>query len=737
MDLLLNGLGNASDPWIRKAYETIMDDQSVHFAYIDNIDYRRLHCFEGQFIPFTGVDFAASCKHVTIQFRALPEGFQKFQWIGFKDFHSDDGVIFQEGKQSIIWVLAKFQPNSPLMAVHLFSGAFSGWERALNFLIHEGKLSVDLTISIDSDDDVMRVWSKNKSARIFYNRIPVDQIFDEDILGVMRPIQDSSWLNLMRKSGNWVLTMSPPCPSWSPGGVSKGLRCEEGFSFVEAINTVKKARPLVVSCECSDSTPTHRDFHFLRACFHRIGYKAVWSTVLDLDTFSGMKRSRWIAVWIRNDVTQRVHVGNFKFGIPSITWENPMFDFPTPAILSEQLPLTPSQLKVYGNTKFIPPNKRFLLPEDPTVEQVLEIRAITKGMVLPTLCASYGKQHSLSDEHLPTRGIYASLLKDQDEWKFINPLIYLSMFGLTVNKSVVIATRLSIICKQLGNSIALPHALLGLLVALNTAGLIESPINETIRSAWAMKITAENSLVIHIGDFIWIIPDVLCMVENPFTIKPTQEQSFRIAIAEKTFPVPNCSIATLLTHLGMSEVYIAELTFLCAGNEISTFYPIGTFLGSCIELWRKNIKVFEFTVLPFTKRSVEAMKDQHVDENPRSTADQLEHNATSIRTPGEFCGWTLMRKWAKVASIDIDGLIALPLPDGIEMQRCFSFKDDDGRFVFDLEPAAKFALFVRRLAISQASSESALNAIFGATGDEDMKEDPWKPWSKDDKKLGR
>eukprot|EP00438_Fugacium_kawagutii_P032702 Skav204476 [mRNA] locus=scaffold5533:125515:129162:- [translate_table: standard] len=749
----------------------------------------------------------------------------------------------------------------------------------------------------------MKVWGANKTATVFHSRIPLNQDCENQVIGVQRPISDPTWLNLLRKNSNMVFTMSPPCPPWSPGGLGAGIRSEDGQAFLESISKIKHARPAVVMCECSESTPSHQDFQFLRACLNQIGYKACWSTVIDLDSFSGMKRCRWISVWIRGDVTQRVHLGTFKFGVQQVPWENPMYLFPTPDVLAEQLALSPGQLKIYSDPKFVPPGKRFLLPDPPTAESVLQTRLVAKGLPLPTLCASYTMQHTLSKEHISKKGIYASLNCDNGTWAFINPLVYLSMFGPTTNESVAVATKLSIICKQLGNSIALPHALLGWLVALNITGLVECPINETIRSAWAMRINADNSMVVHVGDFIWIIPDGLCMVLNPWTMKPSQEQSFRVFIGEKSFTTSNCSIGRLLSNLGLADAYLAELTILCKEQEVSSFNTVGSFLHETIRFVRRGTTICEVIVEDLNKRSIHIMQDTLSDgledresiedvqvhmPSPGQAAQCIRHEAThgheshdesiaiaskirfqlavhfglamgsdecdiarkmiqmnnshalfmeplvsrhvvrpcdfndyiiinkpfiheaistkkdfyipvlseghwfgievlfersidfatvkfvnsrnqdvanqmfgilfrlcrrfsiSVRiastmtpTPAEFCGWALLRKWVKLTTIDIDHLPVPELPLVFSQHPCISFRQENGSFVHDLDPIAKFASVIRAIALQQSASDAAQNAVFGSTGDTSMGEDdPWKsfdPWSRENtnKTLGK
>ena len=124
--------------------------------------------------------------------------------------------------------------------------------------------------------------------------------------------------------------------------------------------------------------------------------------------------------------------------------------------------------------------------------------------VMPTLCASYSRQHLLSEGHLQNKGIFAVLQHASDGFRFFPPGLFISMFGAV--EPLVFPTKIQATFQVLGNAITVPQCVLAL--AIGFLSITGEPIDplKVLRQAWADRITAWNATVFHQGDFVHIVP---------------------------------------------------------------------------------------------------------------------------------------------------------------------------------------------------------------------------------------
>lgn len=165
----------------------------------------------------------------------------------------------------------------------------------------------------------------------------------------------------------------------------------------------------------------------ISAALQLAGYQKVWSQDVAIHQLTANHRSRWLSVWRRQDVacqksTERLLCATNR----RVAWNDSKHLVALPASVRADLTLTPDQVQIYGNRA-----KKARVVEGSTTHQVLTERIAQGGEYLPTLCASYTAQHLLQKEHLELKGIFAALTHKNEEVCFIDPFVFVSLFGTT------------------------------------------------------------------------------------------------------------------------------------------------------------------------------------------------------------------------------------------------------------------------------------------------------------------
>lgn len=416
-------------------------------------------------------------------------------------------------EESQLWIVSDFERNWQSSYCHLFAGAFEGWNRAVEWLQHRFGIGFAQSFSVDNDDDVMTVWSMRNDAPVFKPPFKITGGKYDRIFGILANVREHTWINKCLIPSNFWFSMSPPCISWSTGGRSAGLEHDAGMAFIFAIDKIIKVRPIGIIGECADATPKHPHCKILRALMTFAGYHIIWESVEPLHLLSPMMRNRWLFVWIRNDISCSVAPKvNLLKGQTMTSWNDEMYRFFIPDQISHQMKLGNKLLGIYGDPSMLPVVKRNCLPANPCRDDVLRARCPDPNQPLPTLCASYSSQHLLSVNHLQNKGIFAILSCDDQNFHFLDPFRFCALLGLPDSQIAVLPSKLSIAFRQIGNAIAVPHALKTLLVALTTVGSCNLPINETVIECWMQRIKGPSCLCSRNADFLFVLPDNIASV---------------------------------------------------------------------------------------------------------------------------------------------------------------------------------------------------------------------------------
>lgn len=466
-----------------------------------------------QFIPGTGFACCHDADHIIKVHLESPAKRSIRLSVGVQVLCA--GVLTRQCPGKEIWLedaTISFRPEfvkeMEWTTLHLYAGAFSGWSQAMHWLHDTQEFVLNgQEIFIDVDDMVMQVWSLKNHAAVLSTPIAFDVAWvPSDRIGVCGRIQDPSISNLVRAQCNLLQSMSPPCQSWSRGGKQAGIGDPNGFSFLEALSVAARCQSNVLVAECADEIVTHQHWPFLQEYARILGYKMVFSQATPLHTVVQHNRTRWLGVWVRAD--HQAFPVDFVLTptvFPRPSWGDQVHELRIPSVWNQQLKLRPSECEFYDRIDLLPPIKRQKQSRSGSSRscQGLWARVADPSELLPTLCASYTRQHLLQPQHIQNKGIFAVLQHDSQGFRFLSPGMFVSMFGAIDDQAL--PSKIHEAFHILGNAITVPHSILTIAVAfLSITGERIDPL-QLVRQAWAARLTAHNTVVFHQGDFVHFV----------------------------------------------------------------------------------------------------------------------------------------------------------------------------------------------------------------------------------------
>lgn len=547
---------------------------------------------KAELVPMTGLVLGNTCSTLELLTEDDADHFKPFDWFGFADCHERRPEQFIQRDGSSVWIISEFDKAQPLNVGHVFSGAFNGWHRAIEWMQQVTDVRVDNSFSLDSDSDLLQTWSldgyeicRDESPR-FRSGVKT---------AVLSSVEQNGWGNLMRNRTNQILTHSPPCVSWSRGGFGDGLLCPSGLSFAEAVKKIKWFRPTIAFFECSDTVPQHKHFRLLQEGLRHAGYTCAWSTVSELAAFSPMMRARWLSVWIRNDVHLSRAVGTFKLYSEFLSWTHPDFNFKVPESVQLQLYLR-ELVDVYGDPKLLPHGFSRSLPEESTIDQVLRQRVPKANAPLPTLCASYSSQHQIVAHHIEKKGIYGAVVQTNGEWSFLDPLKFCALLGASDAASIHLPCNVQLAFRFLGNAIALGHAVVVLSVGLNISGLADLATSELVRLGWNTRVKADKAFVFVTHEFVSIVPVDRFSRDCIIHYKETDGDALLCTSHAHVKVSSHFTIAEFFLACGLDDEQISSLQFYHKHQRISCDSQIGSLSTDHVLVKFGDSQIFSFWI---------------------------------------------------------------------------------------------------------------------------------------------
>ena len=421
----------------------------------------------------------------------------------------DASLVAQVEIPSLVCPCGFHDIKLPLTFVHMYAGAFCGWHQAQEWLSSNHHIPfAEQTIGVEKDFTTASFGATSIDA-VFINQGDSLTAFERSVM-VRCDIAETRWMNCLKTGANLMVTKSFPCQPFSKGGSKGGLNNSDGRSIVEAILKCRWLQPIGIALENVDDFKIHAHRPIIFELLKWAGYTCKWQTIHDLASIAPAHRRRWLAVFIRRDLISS-DLPYFQVASQNILpWNHDMYQFSLPKPLVEQLKLDAILMNQYGDPRMMPPSRRLQDMNVITSVEVLEMRCPSPRVNLATLVSSYSTQHVLPRKHLLWKGIFAELKQTKSGFWFMSPAMWTSLLGNTCE--LRLPKQLGSVFQFLGNSIALPHAAMGLMVMTSLLDLQMSSlrIDEVVLELWNDRLTAFNAMFIQDGDgFLIVKPSTL------------------------------------------------------------------------------------------------------------------------------------------------------------------------------------------------------------------------------------
>ena len=510
------------------SYCPVVEGSMVIAGEVCEFGPHELHLMVAPFVPGRGFVLDSSdCRHCKISIPDLASRSVAL-CIGAMVVCSGKMVQVSEhefrasGHQVGITPRPELQVEMAWSAYHLFAGAFGGWEMATKWLSEQNTpVLFGQHTSIDADEGVIEIWEQLHGTKAVKAPLPYDQDWIASThVGIHAAVGDPTIVALCQAQVNSMGTMSPPCQPWSKGGKRLGLSCDNGWAFVSGLILAFKLQVIILTAECADEIVSHEHYEMIMHIAKHLGFKLIWSQVTPLNHLSPQMRTRWLATWVRADVSARFYDAKITPStMPRQRWHDMEFDFHIPQVWKEQLLLSDSEKEFYGDPQFLPSAKKHAFGQStPTCDQVLWARYPKESEPLPTLCASYTTQHLLDRRHVEAKGVFAFLQLLPEGIAFFDPARFVSLLGATEDR--ILPTKVHEAFKYLGNAIATPHALLPVILGFLAVLPEGLSIHELVQKCWHDRLSATNAIVCQVGSFVHVIritaaPSLLQKIHGP------------------------------------------------------------------------------------------------------------------------------------------------------------------------------------------------------------------------------
>ena len=460
-----------------------------------------------------------------------------------------------------VWPLGEFEDNQTPTIVHHFAGAFGGWSQAQRWLVAHNLIHEPLrTIMIECDYQICLQAQQTIGAPVVFPDDPTVPASNKVI--VQCDVADMRWSKQITTGKNMLHTASFPCQPFPRGGKKAGLESQDGQTIIRLALVLRVMQPIAIALENVSEFRSHPHAGIILRFLEWAGFRLVWQQIHDLKSLSSCSRARWLGVFLRKDMDSDLKIGNFQLSDMQVDlWDSVGYQFELPPAMKQQLILTPDLVKLYGDQDLLPKAKH--TGSQMTVQQVLKARCPSSEDILGTLVASYMRQHELPLHHLTKSGIFAELMcvKD-DKFSFFDPVRWAALLGNLHTLFLPYAMEEAFLI--LGNSIAVPHAALALIVMLNHTICQKAsiPVDQTIKQMWADRTLINQAVITEVengfaimtpNDFVMIGP--ICRYNQIDATENQQMISFIWPDGSLTdiAVFPNQSVASILFMMGVPE----------------------------------------------------------------------------------------------------------------------------------------------------------------------------------------
>eukprot|EP00438_Fugacium_kawagutii_P033816 Skav235825 [mRNA] locus=scaffold1931:61956:66332:- [translate_table: standard] len=367
--------------------------------------------------------------------------------------------LFANGKHSGLSVWADSSAPISRRCAELFCGGFGGWSFAMRTSQKLLDQPYTCQVAVDCDSCAVQMYSANHQAIVVGSQDD-PRCFDSDAdhtKAFVSHIQDAQWFHWVALSEIDVYLCSPPCPAWSLGSDMASFMRSDGQQTLQLAKVCRLTQPKVVLIENVNGFRSHPHFRLTVGVFKWAGYLLRDTFESDLGDVAPTSRKRWIGTFVRKDIEvyPAVHewfkayehdLDNFGFAL---------LDQPS-QLLSECI-LDEELLNIYGDRRFMPTNWSITQNANSDVIDMCSNRCVKTNGKFGVFMAMYGRQHSLPEEKLQKKKLFAELMPaGQGQLRFITPIE--QVLALMVD-TCRIPKDLNVAYARIGNAIAPPQAL--------------------------------------------------------------------------------------------------------------------------------------------------------------------------------------------------------------------------------------------------------------------------------------
>eukprot|EP00438_Fugacium_kawagutii_P035322 Skav206912 [mRNA] locus=scaffold808:371929:376347:+ [translate_table: standard] len=383
-------------------------------------------------------------------------------FFGNSDFIVDDKTtkILRIPENPPVW-------KAPVRFLELFAGGIAGWSSAIALIRDHHHQPVQV-VAIEHDLTCAKGYSIGHHATLIdgFHAPSVDRFVThaEDHV-IHGDVWDKTWLPSITYWNPDVAAVSSPCQPWSSASTGPGLDSRDGLLLAESIGLMKLIRPRILLLEQVGGFASHSHKKLLMRQLRWAGFIVKWERSIDLQAVAPVKRIRWLALAIRAH-DESICFDRFQIWVPKddLTPQGHQAVIQGEAAKDSRLQLSQQVLNMAKDVQLLPPAKRKRL----TPDQVLLSRCTSPTEIVSCFMASYGSQHEIRRALLEEKGLYVHFFHDpasQDPprmWHPVEALCLHSIYG-----SQYLPHDWADTWKIIGNHIAVPHALVLIVNAIN------------------------------------------------------------------------------------------------------------------------------------------------------------------------------------------------------------------------------------------------------------------------------
>ena len=374
-------------------------------------------------------------------------------------------VLDLTGPESVLVGNIPTAVGEHLQIAELFCGGFAGVSQAAT-LLHSAGLPIHTAWRLDwAQETEPFLTTQDPELRFVRNRDELAEIQPGEEFVIQTDAHRQWWIAAFAYCPVQAVAISAPCPPWSGAGRAQGLHSPDGQLLAKMADVCGAVAVPYIFIEQVANFPQHAHFKQILDLWKTAGYKAYWQGTLDLHDILPGSRRRFLQVLVHEHAPppQPAPIESWSTAKRTSLAEAQVI-LPMPVELLEPLVPSPEILDLYLDPRLIPGTRVGSRAQAPAL-----YRLRTPSQSATCFMARYGAQHELPRQLLKDKGLLGCLLKDGELIRFFGSPEISSLHA--VCKPLWISASLPLNMQIVGNSISVPHSLVGLTYILRAAGL--------------------------------------------------------------------------------------------------------------------------------------------------------------------------------------------------------------------------------------------------------------------------